>query len=158
MENKISFRLNNRDVEVEASPLCRLLDVLRENFKLTGPKEGCGKGECGACSVIIDGLLVNSCLYPVINAEGKDVLTIEGLSGTREYEVLKECFEEAGAVQCGFCTPGMIMASYALLKVNPNPDDVQIKEALSGNLCRCTGYNMIVSAVKMASDRGKGLW
>jgi carbon-monoxide dehydrogenase small subunit len=158
MGNKIAFILNSKPVELETSPLKRLLDVLREDFNLTGPKEGCGEGECGACAVLVNGSLVNSCMYPVGMAEGKEIITIEGFSGTRRFEVLKESFEEAGAVQCGFCTPGMIMASEALLSKNPHPNEDEIREEISGNLCRCTGYNMIISAVKMASERGEGLW
>lgn len=158
MGNKIRFRLNSKDVEIEAEPVRRLLDVLREDFSHKGPKEGCGKGECGACAVLVDGKLIDSCLYPVSYVEGKAVVTIEGISGTPAYRVLKEAFEEAGAVQCGFCTPGMIMASLALLKSNPHPGESEIREGLSGNLCRCTGYNMIISAVNMASEKGEGLW
>jgi carbon-monoxide dehydrogenase small subunit len=107
---------------------------------------------------MVNGDLVNSCLYPVGMAEGKEILTIEGFSGTKRFQVLKESFEEAGAVQCGFCTPGMIMAAEALLRRNSHPTDGEIREGISGNLCRCTGYNMIVNAVKMASERGEGLW
>lgn len=158
MENKIKFILNGEEVKVTCSPVKRLLDVLREDFNLTGAKEGCGKGECGACSVLIDGELINSCLYPAQMAEGKEVVTIEGLKKSRIFEILSESFADAGAVQCGFCTPGMIMASYALLRKNPNPSEEDIREGLSGNLCRCTGYNMIVEAVKMAAKRGEGLW
>ncbi|SKA97715.1 carbon-monoxide dehydrogenase small subunit [Caloramator quimbayensis] len=158
MENKIKFILNGEEVEVLCSPVKRLLDVLRDDFNLSGAKEGCGKGECGACSVLIDGKLINSCLYPAQMAEGKEVLTIEGLKKSRIFEILSESFIDAGAVQCGFCTPGMIMASYALLRKNPNPTEEDIREGLSGNLCRCTGYNMIIEAVKMAAKRGEGLW
>lgn len=158
VENRIRFRLNSVYVEIEVNPLKRLLSVLREDFNLTGPKEGCGKGECGACAVLVDGRLINSCIYPVSMVEGCDVVTVEGLRGTAGYQVLAECLEEAGAVQCGFCTPGMIMASIALLRKNPHPTDLQIKEGIAGNLCRCTGYNMIINAVTMASGRGEGLW
>lgn len=156
--SKIRFTLNFENVEIDTNPLKRFLDVLREDFNLTGHKEGCGEGECGACSIIIDGRLVNSCLMPVGKIEGKEVLTIEGLQKTNKYEVLKESFEEAGAVQCGFCTPSMIIAAEALLRKNPNPTIDEIKDELSGNLCRCTGYNMIIEAVQMASKRGDGLW
>ncbi|TDT63667.1 (2Fe-2S)-binding protein [Fonticella tunisiensis] len=158
MENKIRFTLNFKTVEISASPLKRLLDVLREDFSLTGTKEGCGEGECGACSIIVDGELVNSCLYPVGRVEGKEVLTIEGFRSTPEFEVLRESFEEAGAVQCGFCTPGMIMAAEFLLRKYPHPTEEQIRKGISGNLCRCTGYDMIVKAIKLASERGDGLW
>lgn len=158
MTRDISFILNGSKVNIMASPMSRLLDVLRDYCGLTGVKEGCGEGECGACSVLVDGKLINSCLFPVGNAEGKEILTIEGFKGTERYEILKDSFEEAGAVQCGFCSPGMLMASESLLRKNPKPDELQIREAISGNLCRCTGYNMIVEAVLIASKRGEGLW
>lgn len=155
---KVKFNLNNKDVEIEASGVKRLLDVLREDFKLTGVKEGCGQGECGACAVIIDGKLVNSCCFPLANVMGSKVLTIEGLRNTKEFEVLDQCFKEVGAVQCGFCIPAMIMASYALLIRNPKPKEEDIRRGISGNICRCTGYNMIIDAIKLASERGEKLW
>lgn len=154
----IKLRLNEKEIEIDVHPLKRLLDVLREDCGITGIKEGCGEGECGACSVFVGDELVNACLYPVGKAEGKAVLTIEGFRGTPRYKILKESFEEAGAVQCGFCSPGMIMAAEALLRKRPYPDEQQIREGISGNLCRCTGYNMIVDAVQIASKRGDGLW
>jgi xanthine dehydrogenase iron-sulfur cluster and FAD-binding subunit A len=135
--------LNGKEVHIIADPLKRLLDVLREDFVLTGPKEGCGEGECGACSVLMDGRLVNSCLAAVGTVEGKRITTIEGLRGTKRFAVLEKAFTDAGAVQCGFCTPGMIMAAHALLSANPAPNEDEIKEAISGNLCRCTGYGMV---------------
>ncbi len=143
---------------LECNPLKRLIDVVREEFNITGVKEGCGQGECGACSVIINKRLVNSCLVPIGNLENMEVLTIEGLKLTNRFEILGQAFEDAGAVQCGFCTPGMIMAAEALLTNNPNPKEEDIRRGISGNLCRCTGYNMIVEAVKLASKRGEGLW
>lgn len=155
---KINFNLNNKDVEIEAPGVKRLLDVLREDFKLTGVKEGCGQGECGACAVIIDGKLINSCCVPSANVIGSKVLTIEGLRGTKEFGVLDQCFKEAGAVQCGFCIPAMIMASYTLLSENCNPTEEDIRRGISGNICRCTGYNMIIDAIKLASERGEKLW
>ncbi|QGU94745.1 2Fe-2S iron-sulfur cluster binding domain-containing protein [Clostridium bovifaecis] len=158
MENNISFKLNFVEVKVAVNPLKRLLDVLREDLRLTGPKEGCGEGECGACSVLIEGKLVNSCMIPIGMVEGKEVITIEGLQKTKSYEVLRESYEEAGAVQCGFCTPGMIMAAEALLRKHPNPTEEEIRDGISGNLCRCTGYNMIIDAVNIAAKRGDGLW
>ncbi|QCX33631.1 (2Fe-2S)-binding protein [Caloramator sp. E03] len=158
MESKIRFILNGEGVEVKCSPLKRLLDVLREDFNLLGVKEGCGKGECGACSVLIDGELINSCIYPIAMVENKSVVTIEGFRKTKKFEILSKAYEDVGAVQCGFCTPGMIMASEALLSKIPNPSDKNIREALSGNLCRCTGYNMIVEAIKLAAKRGEGIW
>lgn len=158
MINNIKFQLNNQWVEVNAHPLRRLLDVLREDLGLLGAKEGCGEGECGACAVFVEGELIDSCLFPVGKVENKQVMSIEGFRGTRQYEVLKESFEEAGAVQCGFCSPGMLMAAEALLRKHPHPVEHQIREGISGNLCRCTGYNMIVEAVIMAAKRGDGLW
>lgn len=155
---KIKFNLNNKEVSIESNPLRRLLDVLREDFKLIAPKEGCGQGECGACSVIIDGNLINSCCVPLGNVNGAKVITIEGLVDTKEFNILKEAYEDAGAVQCGFCTPGMIMASYALLTKNSRPNEDEIREGISGNLCRCTGYDKIIDAIKLASKRGETVW
>jgi len=155
---KIKFNLNNKEVSIESNPLRRLLDVLREDFKLIAPKEGCGQGECGACSVIIDGNLINSCCVPLGNVNGSKVITIEGLVDTKEFNILKEAYEDAGAVQCGFCTPGMIMASYALLTKNSTPNEDEIREGISGNLCRCTGYDKIIEAIKLASKRGDTVW
>lgn len=154
----IRFKLNSKIVEVDASPLKRLIDVLRDDMKLTGVKEGCGQGECGACMVLIDGNAINSCIYPAIMADGREITTIEGLTDTLQFKILQESFEKAGAVQCGFCTPGMIVSAYAILKKNPHPSDDEIKEGISGNLCRCTGYNMIINAIRKASERGEGLW
>jgi aerobic carbon-monoxide dehydrogenase small subunit len=158
MINNIRFHLNDKLIEINTHPLRRLLDVLREDCGLLGSKEGCGEGECGACSVFVDGELVNSCLFPIGKVDNKQVISIEGFRGTKRYEVLKESFEEAGAVQCGFCSPGMLMASEGLLRKHPHPTEQQIREGISGNLCRCTGYNMIVEAVTLASKRGDGLW
>lgn len=155
---KIKFKLNNQDVTIETNPDRRLLDVIRDDFNLTGPKEGCGEGECGACAVLLNGEIVNSCSVPVANIDGDQIITIEGFSETKQYEVIKEAFSEAGAVQCGFCTPGMIIATQSLLSTNPHPTDHEIKIGLSGNLCRCTGYNLIIKAVRIASEKGDGLW
>lgn len=154
----IRFKLNSKMVEVNASPLKRLIDVLRDDLKMTGVKEGCGQGECGACMVLLDGETINSCIYPVGMADGREITTIEGLACTPQFKILQESFETEGAVQCGFCTPGMIISAYALLKKNPHPSDDEIKEGISGNLCRCTGYNMIIKAIKKASEGGEGLW
>jgi carbon-monoxide dehydrogenase small subunit len=129
----------------------RLLDVLREKTGLTGTKEGCGEGECGACSVLLDGQLVNSCLVPVLQVAGCDVLTIEGLTRNGEMHPLQEAFALSGGAQCGICTPGMILASFHLLERFPNPTEEQIREGLAGNLCRCTGYQKIFDAVRQAS-------
>ncbi len=155
---KIEFILNGKKVEVNTDPARRLLDVLREDFGLIGVKEGCGEGECGACAVLIDGKIVHSCLVPVGNVKGKEVTTIEGLKDTEEYKVIHESFLDAGSVQCGFCTPGFVMATYALLKENPQPHEDDIRKAISGNLCRCTGYSMIIDGVKLAAKRGEKLW
>lgn len=158
MKNNIRFILNGKKVVVKTDPTKRLIDVLRDDFKLKGTKEGCGEGECGACAVIIDGKLLNSCLVSVGIVEGSNVLTIEGYRDTPRFKVLNEAFKNAGAVQCGFCTPGMIMAAEALLSKNSKPSEKEIREAISGNLCRCTGYNMIVEAIKISIKVGEGLW
>jgi carbon-monoxide dehydrogenase small subunit len=156
--SKITFKLNNKEVTSSKHPSTRLIDVLREEFDFTGVKEGCGEGECGACSVLINDRLINSCLVPLGNVALQEVLTIEGLSETPQGKKIVECYSVEGAVQCGFCTPGMIMATHSLLSENPHPNDLEIKIGLSGNLCRCTGYNMIINAVKRASKEGEGLW
>ena len=158
MEIKITFNLNNQDVSISADPGSRLLDILRGEFGLKGTKEGCGEGECGACSVILDGKLVNACLVAAGSLAGKRVMTIDGFRETPRFAILDQAFSDAGAVQCGFCTPGMIMAAEALLSINPDPDESAIREGISGNLCRCTGYNMIVDAIDIAAKRGKGIW
>lgn len=151
---EIKFIINNKKVSVEVDPSMRLLDVIRDKLLLTGTKEGCGEGECGACTVLVNDEPYNSCLTPVINVEGKEVLTIEGFRETKEYRVIADAFADMGGSQCGFCTPGMILVSYALLKKNPHPSEEEIRLALSGNLCRCTGYQAIVNAVKLASEKG----
>ncbi len=155
---EIKFRLNGVPVTMESDPNRRLLDVLREDFEMTGVKEGCGEGECGACAVLLDHEIVNSCSVPLANCINKDIVTIEGFAKTSRYKVIKNAFEEEGAVQCGFCTPGMMIASESLLNKNPNPSDQEIKIGLSGNLCRCTGYAMIIKAIQKASKDGDGLW
>jgi carbon-monoxide dehydrogenase small subunit len=154
----IKFKLNNKDVFTEKDPSSRLLDILREEFNLIGVKEGCGEGECGACSVMFNGRIMNSCIIPLGNVHNQNILTIEGLSESKYGIVLKNAYSKEGAVQCGFCTPGMMMASHALLLSNPHPSDDEIRIGLSGNLCRCTGYNMIIKAVLRASKEGEGLW
>lgn len=150
---KLRFRLNGREVALDAHPGRRLLDLLREDLGLTGTKEGCGEGECGACTVLVDGKPRLSCLTAAIQVEGKDVLTVEGLARDGKLHPLQEAFIESAGVQCGFCTPGLLLAAYALLQENPNPTRDEIREYLSGNLCRCTGYAQVVEAVEMAARR-----
>jgi aerobic carbon-monoxide dehydrogenase small subunit len=146
------FRLtvNGQGQTVSAYPMERLLDVLREKLCLTGTKEGCGEGECGSCSVLMDGLLVNSCLIPVLQAQDSQIVTIEGLAADERMHALQKSFLECGAAQCGICTPGMILAAIHLLANTPHPNLEQIREGLSGNLCRCTGYLQIFDAVAKA--------
>jgi len=147
----VRFRLNGQDVMVRAHPMARLLDVLREDLHLTGTKEGCGEGECGACSVLVDGRLSNSCLLPVLHAGGTEITTIEGVGTPDMLHAVQAAFLEHGGAQCGICTPGMVLASIALLERHSNPTDEQIREGLAGNLCRCTGYMRIFEAVRQAS-------
>jgi len=149
---EMEFRVNGASRRVEVYPMERLLDVLREEIGLTGTKEGCGEGECGACSVLVDGLLVNSCLVPVLQVDGCAILTVEGLAKNGHLHPLQEAFAKTGGAQCGICTPGMIMASYQLLARWPHPTEDQIREGLAGNLCRCTGYQKIFDAVRQASE------
>ena len=151
---KINFEINAQKVELDVNPSMRLLDVIRNELHLTGTKEGCGEGECGACTVIVNDLPINSCLTPVVNVNGKKILTIEGFKETKEYRLIADAFADMGGSQCGFCTPGMILVTYALLRRNPHPSEEEIRFALSGNLCRCTGYQAIVNAVKQASEKG----
>ncbi|HAT89482.1 MAG TPA: ferredoxin [Roseburia sp.] len=154
----ICVNINNAEYLFDCDPTERLVDILRKKLNFTGVKEGCGEGECGACSVIIDGRLSNSCLVAIGSVDGSCVTTIEGLRNTKRFEVLDKAFADAGAVQCGFCTPGMIMAAEALLEKNPHPTEADVRLAISGNICRCTGYNMIIDAVLSAAERGAGLW
>ncbi|PAB59314.1 (2Fe-2S)-binding protein [Anaeromicrobium sediminis] len=149
----LEFRVNGKDVKVDVDSAKRLIDVLRDDLKLTGTKEGCGEGECGACTVIIDGAAVNSCLVLGHQVSGKEIFTIESLEKDEELDRLQKSFIENGAVQCGYCTPGMLMSSKALLMKNDDPSEEEIKIALEGNLCRCTGYNKIVKAVKSAAHK-----
>ncbi len=151
----LNFTVNNKKVELKVPGAKRLLDILREDLGLLSVKEGCSKGECGACSVIFNGKVVNSCLLLACQVEGSTITTLEGLSQEDKLDPLQEAFVEAGAVQCGFCTPGFIVAGRALLNKNPHPSDEEIKDGLSGNLCRCTGYQKIVTAVKLAIDQPK---
>ncbi len=153
LDNKICFTLNGNKVEFIGDPLRRLIDTLREDFGLTGTKEGCGEGECGACSIIKDGLLVTSCIIPMGAVNGSDIWTIEGIRETELGKIIIDAFADGGAVQCGFCIPGMVLASYVLLKKVEDPSEEEIRVALSGNICRCTGYDLIVESVKLASRR-----
>jgi len=147
---KVAFSLNGEDKCITVNPNLTLLEVIRDVFGLTGTKEGCGQGECGACTVLLDGEAVNSCLTLISQVEGKEVITIEGLSKDGMLDPLQSSFIEAGAIQCGYCTPGMIMSAKSLLLKNGNPSDEEIKTAISGNLCRCTGYTKIINAIKLA--------
>jgi aerobic-type carbon monoxide dehydrogenase small subunit (CoxS/CutS family) len=153
---EISMTINGKVYSATVNPAMRLLDLLRDVFLLTGTKEGCAEGECGACTVIMDGETVNSCLVLAGQADGHELITIEGAEGDEIMELLQKTFIEAGAVQCGFCTPGMILSAKVLLMKNPHPTTREIKEAISGNLCRCTGYTKIVKAVKMAAENDNG--
>ncbi len=154
----IRFRLNGREVSTAAYPLARLIDVLREELADASVKEGCGEGECGACSVLVDGALMNCCLVPVGRVEGASVTTMAGLRETERGKALIDAFAREGAVQCGFCIPGIVIAAEALLAANPSPDEREIRTGISGNLCRCTGYDLIVKAVASAAKQGRGLW
>ena len=150
----INFYVNDELVSLEVDPSMRLLDVLRVRLHLTGVKEGCGEGACGACSVLVDGVCYDSCLTPVANVIGKHIITIEGFRQTPQYRIIAAAFADFGASQCGFCTPGMILNTYALLRKNPHPTEEEVRVALSGNLCRCTGYNAIVRAILDIAEQG----
>ncbi len=152
MKVEVGFRLNGYEVRAEVEPHRRLLDVLRDTLGETGTKEGCGEGECGACTVLVDGAAVNSCLFPVCEAAGTAVTTVEGLAtASGSLSPLQRAFLDHGGAQCGFCTPGIVMAGVALLAENPNPSDAEIRYALTGNLCRCTGYIQILDAIRAAA-------
>ena len=156
--DEIRFVLNGAEVVYPGSATARLLDVLRDFFLLKGVKCGCKEGECGACAVLLDGTLVNSCCVAVGAVNGCRVLTIEGFRDTPQFAALSAAFAGLSAVQCGFCIPGMVLAAHALLTENPRPTESEVRVGLSGNLCRCTGYNAIVRAVINASEEGEGLW
>ncbi|MFZ5475831.1 MAG: (2Fe-2S)-binding protein [Myxococcota bacterium] len=149
----IQFTVNGREVAVDTTPMARLLDVLREDLRLTGAKEGCGEGECGACTVLVDGVAVNSCLVPVIQARGAAITTVEGLAADARLHPVQEAFVKHGAAQCGICTPGFLVAAKQLLDEHPHPTRAEARQALAGNLCRCTGYQKIVDAVTEAVAR-----
>lgn len=151
---QIKFKLNDKPVSITLPPNQRLLEVLREDFKLTGTKEGCSIGECGACTVIMNGKAVNSCLILAGQADGAEIITVEYLAQNGKLNHLQQNFLKTGAVQCGYCTPGMLMSATALLLENPSPGEEEIKDAIAGNLCRCTGYKQIIKAIqKTIKDR-----
>jgi carbon-monoxide dehydrogenase small subunit len=153
MTVECTLTVNGSRTVVRVSPSDRLLDVLRGPLALTGTKEGCGAGECGACTVLLDGKAINACLLPALEAEGAEITTVEGLVGPGgRLSVVQRALVEHGGIQCGFCSPGMIMATTALLSSNPSPTDAEIRDALTGNLCRCTGYVQIVASVKAAAE------
>lgn len=154
--SEIELTVNGKFHRIDVQPWETLLDILRERLQLTGTKEGCGLGECGACTVIVEGLPVNSCLIPAIEAEGKEIQTIEGSSINGKLHPLQQSFISHGGVQCGFCTPGMILSSKSLLKRNPNPTEEEIREGIAGNFCRCTGYTKIIESIMAAAEEMKG--
>jgi carbon-monoxide dehydrogenase small subunit len=147
----IKFTVNGESVEMQVKPWRTLLEMIREDLKLTGTKEGCGHGECGSCTVIMGGKTVNSCLVPALEADGQEILTIEGLSKDGELNPIQESFEKHSGMQCGFCTPGIIISAKALLDTNPDPTETEIREAMAGNFCRCTGYTKIVQSISAAA-------
>jgi carbon-monoxide dehydrogenase small subunit len=154
MKHILNFTLNGEPIQVEIEPHLTLLQLLREKLELTGTKEGCGMGECGACTVLLDGKTVNSCIFPAVEAEGKSITTIEGIAdGKGGLHPIQKAFIEHGAIQCGFCTPGMVLSVKALLDEIPKPTEEEIRNGIAGNLCRCTGYLQIVQAVKAASGQ-----
>ena len=152
-EYLLAMKLNGESMEISVEPSAMLVDVLRDQLNLTGTKEACGKGECGACTVLLDGLAVSSCITPAMKAMNKEVITIEGLGKPGKLHPIQEAFIEHGAIQCGFCTPGMVLSAKALLDKNPNPTEEEVRVGLSGNLCRCTGYVKIVESVLAAAEK-----
>lgn len=154
---KVEFRVNGNCVSLQTYPMARLLDVLREELKLTGTKEGCGEGECGACTVLIDDEIINSCLVPVIQCENANIKTIEGIAEGEKLSIVQECFIKNGGAQCGICTPGMVIAAVSLLEKNSSPTIEEIRNGLAGNLCRCTGYMKIFESVVHAVQSAKSV-
>ena len=155
MGRLINLKINGESYQLNVKPNILLLDLIREEIGLTGTKRGCGTGECGACTVLLDGRPVNSCLILAVEANEKNVITIEGLAKDGQLHPLQEAFIEEGAIQCGFCTPGMLLSAKALLDVNTNPKEEEIKKAIAGNLCRCTGYTKIIKAIISAAEKMK---
>ena len=153
MKQRVSLNINGSPYELMVWPSQTLLETLRENLKITGTKEGCGEGECGACTILLDSKPVNSCLVLAVEADGAEIVTIEGLSDNGNVDPIQEAFIEKGAVQCGFCTPGFIMSAKALLDQNPQPTVEEIMHGITGNLCRCTGYKQIIDAIQDASRK-----
>ncbi len=154
MKKHIHFTLNGREISAEVESHKMLVQVIRDIFQLTGSKQGCGMGECGACTILVDGISIVSCLYPAFEADGKSVTTVEGLVGEgNTLHPIQASFVENGGIQCGFCTPGMIMSAKALLDETPDPDEAAIRRGISGNLCRCTGYVQIVDSIKKAGEK-----
>jgi carbon-monoxide dehydrogenase small subunit len=157
MQSKtIKFVINGQSVELRVKPWRTLLEMIREDLNLTGTKEGCGHGECGSCTVILGGKTVNSCLVPAVEADGQEIVTIEGLSEGDRLHPIQEAFIEHAGMQCGFCTPGMIISAKALLDKNPDPNEEEIREALAGNFCRCTGYTKIIESISVAAKALRG--
>ena len=155
MEKSITFTLNGTKVNLTTNPLNRLLDVLREHFDLTASKEGCSEGECGACSVLFDGHMVTSCLIPMGAVEGHEIMTVEGIKQTELGKIIIDAYADGGAVQCGFCILGMVVATYYLLMQNHNPTEDECRVGISGNICRCTGYDLIVKSIMLAAERAR---
>lgn len=155
MKHLIDIKVNGETYEIAVDPRETLLDAIRDDIGLTGTKKGCDMGQCGTCTVIFDGKAVNSCLVLAVEAKGKDILTIEGLAKGTKLHPIQEAFINHGAIQCGFCTPGMIMSAKALLDENPNPTEEEVKKAVAGNLCRCTGYIKILEAIQAVAHKGR---
>lgn len=151
---KLRFEVNGSERELDVAPMTRLLDVLRGPLALTGTKEGCGEGECGSCTVLLDGEPVNACLVPIGQCDGRAVKTVEGLAPATGLTTLQQCFIDEGGAQCGICTPGMLVSAQALLDATPAPTDAAVREAVAGNLCRCTGYQRIVDSILRAAAEG----